>query len=266
MTNPLESDPLAPLLELDGVLPAAQVAADDISAVHRHRVNLRKHGMTGAESVLRGARSSAVLAGGKATLTTEAGTVTDPVLAQSLRVYDLLAPEAVGETVRVWNRAPLQVLAKLATVSAPEATDAGRPRPRPDMPAGLIDERLHLLARMVTTSKVHGAVLAAVVHGELLTLAPFGGGAEAGAEAGAGVDDGMIARAAARLVLLSSGVDPRGLAVPEVWWSRSPEKYRELAAGFRDGGAEGVRQWILFHLQGLSEGAREARSIADAAG
>lgn len=247
------------------MLPAAQAAADDISAVHRHRVNLRKHGMTGAESVLRGARSSAVLSGGTAALASD-GEISDPVLAQSLRVYDLLAPEVVGETVRTWNRAPLQVLAKLATVCAPDAPDAGRPQQRPDLPVGLIDERLHLLARMVTTSKVHGAILAGVVHGELLTLAPFGGGSNPALQPGTVVDDGMVARAASRLVLLSSGVDPRGLAVPEVWWSRNPAKYQELAAGFRDGGADGVRQWLLFHLQGLSEGAREARSIADAAG
>ena len=111
-------DPLAPLWQLDGVAHAADVAAKAIQAVHRHKANLRKHNVTGSESVLRGARASAWLEGGEPSLPDD-GNITDPVLAAALRVADTISPESIGETTRVWQRAPQQVLAKFALNASP---------------------------------------------------------------------------------------------------------------------------------------------------
>jgi len=59
--------------------------------------------------------------------------------------------------------------------------------------------------------------LAAVVHGELATLAPFGSA------------DGIVARAAARLTLVTRGVDPKSVSVPEVGHYELAEDYRASA-------------------------------------
>ena len=88
------------------------------------------------------------------------------------------------------------------------------------------------------------------MHGELLTLAPFGSG------------DGVIARAVSRLVTIATGLDPHGLGVPEVYWLRRAEEYRTAAAGFATGTPEGLGPWLLMCCRALEDGAREAVSIA----
>lgn len=262
--GPARPDPLAPLLELEGVADAAAAASDAVAAVHRHRVNLRKWNITGAESALRGARASAWLEGADPALPVD-GEVTDPVLAAALRAADPISPEAVGETSRVWRRAPLQVLAKLALVSSPtgpslsdaplDATEsaAGRPVGGDGMSAAMKQSRLHVLGEMIVGgTEVPATVLSAIVHGELLTLRPFAH------------NNGIIARAASRLTTITGGADPRGLGVPEVYWTRHRDEYRAAAEAFATGTPEGVRRWILHHLAGLEAGAVEARGIADA--
>lgn len=92
------------------------------------------------------------------------------------------------------------------------------------------------------------------MHGELLTLKPFG------------TADGVLARAAARLTMTATGVDPKGLTVPEVAYFRRAERYRDTAGAFATGTPDGVREWLLFCCEAMETGAREARSIADAAG
>jgi len=114
-------------------------------------------------------------------------------------------------------------------------------------------ERLALLAELVTGgTAVPAPVLVAVVHGELLTLAPFPSA------------NGVVARAAARLAAISSGLDPRGLAVPEVGHLRAGAAYPEAARAFASGTPEGLAAWIRHCCDQWVAGAREGRSIADA--
>ena len=130
-----------------------------------------------------------------------------------------------------------------------EDGDLGRPRQSPEVAA-----RLDLVTRLVTGgSTVPAPVLAAVAHGELLTLAPFGSA------------DGVVARAVSRLVTIASGLDPHGLGVPEVFWLRREDEYRAAAAAFATGQQDGVGDWLLLCCRALEDGAREALSIAEAA-
>jgi hypothetical protein len=151
--------------------------------------------------------------------------------------------------VGVWQRAPLQAIARLHTLAAADIADDDRlGRPRGDADVG---RRLELLAEIVTGgTEVPATVLAAVVHGELLTLAPFG------------TADGVVARAVSRLVTISSGLDPHGLGVPEVYWMRQSGDYRAAARGFSSGTPDGLTVWILMSCRALHAGAREALSIA----
>lgn len=243
-------DLLAPLLGLRDVADAAEAAREALGRAHRHRANLRNWPRTAAESAIRGARSSSSLDGGGVHIDA-AGIPPDPVLAGALRVGQALDG---GSTtiVGVWHRAPLQALARLHSLAAADLVDEqrlGRPRQVPEISA-----RLDLLTRLLTGGSSVGApVLAAVAHGELLTLAPFGSA------------DGVVARGVSRLVTIATGLDPHGLGVPEVYWLRRAEEYSSAAAGFSTGDPGAVGEWLLHCCRALEDGAREALSIAEAA-
>jgi hypothetical protein len=248
-------DLLAPLLDLPGVADAAEAARAALGKAHRHRTNLRNWPVTAAESAVRGARCSSALDGGGVQLQSEAAGSDDPVLAGALRVGQALEGGATN-LVGVWQRAPLQALARLHALAAADLAadiDLGRPRSVPEVVA-----RLDLMTRLVSGgnsggSAVPAAVLAAVAHGELMTLAAFGSA------------DGVVARAVSRLVTIASGLDPHGLGVPEVYWMRRAEEYRACAAAFATGEPDGVAAWIITCCLALEDGAREAISIAEAA-
>jgi hypothetical protein len=233
-------------MDLPGVREAVTRARDAVSAVHRHPANRRRWPATAAEASVRAARASAALDGGSPTLPSD-GSVRDPVLAGALRVA-----EALGGLLGTWQRAPLQALARLHVLAAADLS----PEPqlgRPDSPLE-ITARLDGLSQLVTGgSRVAAPVLVAVVHGELLALAPFAQG------------NGVVARAAARLTVVSSGLDPKGLVVPEVAHLRRKREYRAAAAGFASGDAKGVGGWIVHCCTALTGGAREAIAIAEAA-
>ncbi|PRX50562.1 hypothetical protein B0I33_102687 [Prauserella shujinwangii] len=245
------TDPLAPLLELEGVAAATKSAQDAVFAVHRLGPNLRGGSATAAEASVRAARASAGIEGADPEIPA-AGSVTDPVLAGSLRVA-----KALESLLPTWRRAPLQALARLHVLAASDLTGDTDTlgRPRAGHGAEGVAGRLELLAQLVTgATAAPGPVLTAIVHGELLTLRPFGSA------------DGVVARAAARLAMVASGFDPKSLAVPEVAYFRRGRRYREAADAFAAGTPEGVREWLLFSCEAFETGAREARGIAEAAG
>ncbi|HJT96361.1 MAG TPA: oxidoreductase [Mycobacterium sp.] len=242
------TDPLAPLAELPGVAAASGAAREALGRAHRHRTNLRGWPATAAEAALRAARASAVLDGGSLRLSADGDP--DPVLAGALRVSEALEGGATS-LVGVWQRAPLQAIARLHSLAAADlADDEHLGRPRAD--AG-IGRRLELLADIVTgETLVPAPVLAGVVHGELLTLEPFG------------TADGVVARAVSRLVTIASGLDPHGLGVPEVYWMRHSDDYRAAARGFSSGTPDGLAAWLVLNCRGLHAGATEALEIAAA--
>ncbi|MBI3692990.1 MAG: oxidoreductase [Mycolicibacterium aromaticivorans] len=245
------SDVLAPLMTLPGVADAAEAAREALAKAHRHRTNLRNWPVTAAESAIRGARSSSSLDGGAVQLDASGTEPNDPVLAGALRVGQALEGGTTN-LVGVWQRAPLQALARLHALAAADLVDGdllGRPRQNPEVAA-----RLDLVTRLTTGgSSAPAPVLAAVAHGELLALAPFGPG------------DGVVARAVSRLVTMATGLDPHGLGVPEVYWMRRADEYHDRAQAFATGDPSAVGAWLLMSCQALEDGAREAISIADAA-
>ena len=245
------TDPLLPLLDLPGVAASADEASEALAAVHRHPVNLRGWDKTSRESSWRGGRSSAAMEGATTELNREHD-FDDPVMTGAIRVAQALDPDSLDREVAVFRRAPMQSLARLHSLAAAElapAEELGRPRDEPH-----IAQRLDLLGQLLTgATAVPAAVLAAVVHGELLALAPF-------KEA-----NGVVARGASRLVSAATGLDPHLLGVPEVTWLRRLGDYRESAAMFATGDAQALADWIVLCCQAMAAGAVEARSIADAA-
>jgi hypothetical protein len=257
LTDSQTADPLRPLMRLPGVTDAVAAARDAVDQVHRHPTNRRGWPTTAAEASVRAARASAAIDGGSTQIPAD-GTVSDPVLAGALRVA-----EALGPMLGTWQRAPMQALARLHTLAAADLpTDSGQPdsgRPdsdglgRPRNAPG-VTERLDLLAGLVAGgTAVPAPVVAAIVHGELLTLAPFG------------TADGVVARAAARLTLIATGLDQKGLVVPEVAFLRRGNAYPAAAHAFATGGGDGLGEWLVFCCTAIVDGAKEALSIAEAA-
>jgi hypothetical protein len=238
-------------MELPGIAAASDHARDALGQVHRHRVNLRRWPVTAAEAALRAARASAALERRDLEREQQAdvSATSDPIFAGALRVAQALEG---GETnlVGVWRRAPLQALARLHMLAAADRVDEDRlGRPRADADVG---PRLELLADVVTGgTQAPAPVIAAVVHGELLTLAPFGSA------------DGVVARAVCRLVTIATGLDPHGLGVPEISWMRRAADYRAAAGGFASGTPDGMRAWLMLCCRAMQTGAQEALSIAE---
>jgi len=241
------TDPLRPLLDLPGVDDAVRQARDAVDAVHRHPANRRGWPATAAEASVRAARASAALDGGTSDIPSD-GEVDDPVFAGALRIA-----ESIGPLLPVWQRAPMQALARLHVLAAADlgVDDDALGRPRPGRG---VANRLDILAGLVAGgTSVPGPVLVAVVHGELLTLRPFGSA------------DGVVARSAARLTSIATGLDPKGLAVPEVFFLRRSRQYADAAAGFATGDRTALAEWIVLCCAAIVDGAREATGIADAA-
>jgi hypothetical protein len=244
--RPAAADPLAPLLDLPGVRDAAEAARTGIDRLLRHRLMRNRSAEVSTESALRGARASAALEGVDVPLADlRAGQVDDPVVQGALR-----ASVALGSVQDTWTRAPGQVLARLHVLAAADLADRAD-LGRPAAPAG---PRLAGLFSLVTgDSAVPAAVLAAVVHGELAAVAPFG------------TADGVVARAAARLTGVTRGLDPKAVSVPEVGFVElGREEYARALAGYASGQPEGVAAWLVHCCRATEHGALEGLAIAEA--
>jgi len=105
----------------------------------------------------------------------------------------------------------------------------------------------------VTAPTTAPAVLvAAVVHGELAALAPFG------------VADGLVARAAGRLTGITRGLDPKAVSVPEVGFAElGRQAYDRALGGYAAGGPEGVAGWLVHCCRATEHGALEGLAICE---
>ena len=243
--RPAGPDPLAPLLDLPGVRDAADAARAGIDRLLGHKVLRRESAGVSTESALRGARASAALDGVDVPLAElRAGRVDDPLVQGALR-----ASAALGSMTDTWSRAPGQVLARLHVLAAAdlaERADLGRPGPH----AG---PRLAGLLGLVTGATTAPAVLvAALVHGEVAALAPFG------------TADGVVARAAGRLTGVTRGLDPKAVSVPEVGFAElGGESYASALAAYAGGTPEGVAGWIVHCCRATELGAVEGLAICE---
>jgi hypothetical protein len=242
----MRRDPLAGLRELAGVAPAVAHARAAVDDAYRHPALRRRGGEVAAEVSLHAAVASAALAGSRYQVAeVRAGTITDPVLQGALRCAEALP----GLTDR-WRGSPRQVLARLHLLAARGVVEdawLGRPATGPEVAA-----RLDLLADRVLQDGEPGLVRAAVVHGELLALRAFPG------------PYGVVARAAARLELLASGFDPRGLVAADLGHLAREPEYVGAAGAFATGTPDGVRAWLRHCAAAVADGAAELTGIAEA--
>lgn len=226
---------------LEGVGSAFAAARDGIDSILSDRGLRRTSPEATAESLLRGAHASAVLAGSSSSLDDVRAGEGDPLAQAALRV----SVELLG-LVPVFARTPIQALARLHALAAAGSVPddrVGRPR---DAEAA---------ARLRSTVDLLGAdrpalMTAALVHAELATAEPFGSA------------DGLVARATERLVLVSSGVDTKSLVVPEAGHLALRAAYESNLRAYVAGGPAGVRAWLLYCAEAYAAGA-EASPLRD---
>lgn len=295
-------DPLAPLAELPGVAAAVSDARRAVDRLYGHRVMRRRADEVTTESALRGARASAALDGADWPLEEVRRRTDYGAGAEARRVGGALRATAEsGQLLSAWRHSPLQVLARLHLLAAGDGGDsgagtgpaAGRPRTAgevpeelfphdipvaesvgPDGPADVPDSalpgappaeeaaaRLDALARLLVdrvdrkapATAAPALVVAAVVHGELLTLRPFAS------------HNGLVARAAQRIVLVSEGLDPKGICPAEVGLVElGTEAYRGALGGYASGTRDGMAAWIAHCARALRLGMRESTAVCEA--
>ena len=222
----MTTDPLAWLTSLEGVPSAYAAVRDGIDALLRDRGLRRTSPETTAESLLRGAHASAVLEGSTSTLDDVRAGTGDEVARDAVRLVVRAArARPLALTLAVAGAGPHPCprgsrLGRRRTSSAGRATPRRRPPPRPLRPAPRATAAPALL-------------VAAVVHADIASAAPFAS------------HNGLVARAAERLVMVARGVDEKSLVVPEAGHLALRAQYESNLVGYRDGGRRGVHAWVL---------------------
>jgi hypothetical protein len=147
------------------------------------------------------------------------------------------------------------------------AAQVGRPRsagedarelvevgPAPVAPA--VAGRLQAVAEVCQAARIPGVpglVVVAVVHAEVASVRPFVRG------------NGVVARAVERAVLQATGLDPTGVAVPEVGHLRGGSApYVGALAAYATGTPEGVALWLRHVAEAVVAGADEGMRVCAA--
>lgn len=265
-----QGDPLAALAELPGVADSVESVRKAVDRVYGHRVMRRRSNEITSEAALRGARGSAALSGAdwaleelrrRTDFTGGDGDGEARTVGAALR----LTAEA-GQLLSIWRQSPLRVLARLHLVAAADSGDAvGRPRkagevvdePLIELPVPGADEvagRLDGLSRLIVAGgSAPALVTAAVVHGELLALRPFAS------------HNGLVARAAERIVLVGSGLDPKSICPAEVGHAElGRAAYAAALDGYASGTPDGMAAWINHCGKAVELGVRESTAVCEA--
>jgi hypothetical protein len=226
-------DPLAWLSDLEGVPSAFASTRDGIDVLLRDRGLRRTRPEQTTESLLRGAHASAVLEGSTSSLEEVRAGEGDEIAQAAVRMST-----EVLSLVPVVGRSPMQALARLHALAG--GPGAGAPGSREGA------ARLRSLSDTLLATTAPALLVAAVVHADLATAAPFS------------AYDGLVARAAERLVLVARGVDPASLVVPEAGHLALRPAYESNLRGYRDGGRSGLQAWLLYAAEAQAKGAESS--------
>jgi hypothetical protein len=229
------TDPLAWLTDLEGVRSAYAGTRDGIEVMLRDRGLRRTSPELTAESLLRGAHASAVLEGSGSLLEQVRAGEGDEIASDAVRLSaSMLALAPLLKT------APLQAIARLHAVvgAASLAPDElGRPRD-----AASADRLRGVAEILLSGSEAPALLMAAVAHADVATAAPFAS------------HNGIVARAAERLVMVARGVDPASVVVPEAGHLALRREYESNLRGYRDGGRPGLQAWLLYAAEAVTAG------------
>lgn len=266
---------LAALAKQPQVESSVNAAREACTQLRWHNALRRRIPQAAAESRVRGARASAALDGAEFSVDVVReimmGATSWPDEPDPL---ELTLRGAVNVTAQVEHvsatvlSAPAQALAGLHAAAAADLLDVdqvGRPRVAgesatefgelgPCVSAQELPARLGLLGEVVAAHKsVPVPVVAAVAHAEIMVVRPFVRG------------NSLVARAFERALVQAAGLDPTGVAVPEVGYLREASAgYLGALAAYASGTAQGVALWLEFSAQAWTRAAAEGQRVADA--
>ncbi|WP_245889259.1 Fic family protein [Knoellia remsis] len=262
---------------LPGVPESIDKAREVCTQLRWHNALRRRIPEAAAESRVRGARASSELDGAR--LSVE---IVRDLMRGAVTWHDELDPveqvakgavAATAETERltpVVLSAPMQALARLHTAAAADlvpADELGRPRRDGEdsrefvelgdaPPAAEARERLRAVVDLLTatpSANLPVLVVAGLAHAEIVAARPFTRG------------NGVVARALERAVIAAGGLDPTGVAVPEVGHGTGGgPAYLGALTAYTRGDAAGVGLWLTHCGDAVAAGAQEGERIADA--
>ncbi len=230
------SDAFADAARLEGVPSAFAATRDGLDALLRDRGLRQTTPEDTARSLLLGAWATSTIEGSEVTVDELAAGSGDPTARAAVR----LSTELLG-VLPTWKSSPVQAIARLHALAAAgsiDDADLGRPVD----PAGTA--RLTALAALVSrTTEAPALVVAALVHAEIASAAAFTS------------HNGVVARAAERLVLVGRGVDPASVTVPEAGHVADMQAYRSAMEAYGSGAPTGVHRWLLYSAEAFTRGA-----------
>lgn len=224
---------------MEGLPSAFAATRDGIDSLLRDRGLRQTSPAATAESLLLGAAATAAIEGSAYDVEELRSGGGDDVARAAVR----LSAELLS-LVPVWKQAPLQAISRIhAVVSSGRVDDEHVGRPVTAAGA----KRLGMLARVVQQpTEAPGLVVAALVHAEIAAADAFF------------CDNGIVARAAERIVLVAKGVDPASLIVTEAGHAVNPEGYRSALAAYARDDSAGVNQWLNYAAQAFARSAEVA--------
>lgn len=140
--------------------------------------------------------------------------------------------------------APLQVLAQLHAIAGAAELAERRGRPRSDFDQ---NDRLLALAD-VAKSPSPALIVAAVIHGEILSMSPFA------------THNGLVARAMARTVLSQRGID-RLLGLEVGLKDFGVDVLDQALSEYESAEPQGVARWIALNAKALVFSARALSDV-----
>ena len=147
--------------------------------------------------------------------------------------------------------APMQSLARFHAIAMADAASAARGRPR-DLTSEESARLFALNELLDSESQIPALVVAALVMGEIMDLAPFATANE------------VVARTVFRSILIGRGFDPDALGLPEVGMlTLGASSFPPALCAYKSGTAEGVASWLRHLASAVQFGARRGIEICE---
>lgn len=263
---------LRALAALDPVDEAVTRARNACTELRWHNALRKRMPECRAESTVRAARASSALEGARYPIA-----YVREVIGAGREVPDDMSGTQLSAAVRVaavaqeYSERPdalrgglAHILSKLSLAAGAGLVpdeQLGRPRLTGEVPGDLgglppapgpeeLAERLGQLDALLADPTLPGLVVAAILQGEIIALRPFV------------IGNGLIARALFRIQLVSSGVDPTGVGVPEAAFLSDVQGYGQGGAAYTSG--SDVPGWIVSCATAVEKGAGEGRTVCQA--
>ena len=115
-----------------------------------------------------------------------------------------------------------------------------------------LSQRRAALMELLEIEGAPALVRCAVVHAEMVCARPFTAG------------NAAVGRLLVRYLATRDGLEPTGVAVPDLYAARAPGAYAQALAAYATGSLEGVVSWIVWQAEALLLGIQEAQAVCRA--